>query len=278
MTLLSMTRRRLPRVELGDGELIPRTPRRIFRRAAALSCCPGYRPPANTEVQRRPGTLPVAVLAGADRHHAGHGFSFEPAGEVAFPAPHGSVHALRHGRGYPGGGGFRVSISRKRTASVVAPSWEFGHRPRRHRGRGHHLGAYPHSQEVPRRSTSPSSLRNMVAGHLEHRLAPVRTSSVSARSTSTHAIGFAMRCIQYGDADVIIAGGSECDHADGAGGLQPRPGRFPSATTTPQAASRPWDKDRDGFVMGRWRRAGARGTRARRGRAGRSMRKSWASA
>ena len=58
----------------------------------------------------------------------------------------------------------------------------------------------------------PSTIGNMVAGHLSIRfgLRGPNLGVVSACTTSTHAIGLAMRCIQYGDADIIIAGGSEC--------------------------------------------------------------------
>jgi 3-oxoacyl-[acyl-carrier-protein] synthase II len=89
----------------------------------------------------------------------------------------------------------------------------------------------------------PSTIGNMVAGHLSIRfgLRGPNLGVVSACTTSTHAIGFAMRSIQYGDADIIIAGGSEC--ATKAKALSER-------NDDPQGASRPWDKDRDGFVMG----------------------------
>jgi 3-oxoacyl-[acyl-carrier-protein] synthase II len=72
---------------------------------------------------------------------------------------------------------------------------------------------------------------------------------VSACTTSTHAIGFGMRAIQYGDADMIIAGGSEmattvCGLASFA-----QAKALSSRNDAPQEASRPWDKDRDGFVL-----------------------------
>ena len=72
----------------------------------------------------------------------------------------------------------------------------------------------------------------------------------TACTTSTHAIGLAMRLIQYGDADAMLAGGSEMAT------VPHRHERFRQAKAlshrndNPQAASRPWDKDRDGFVMG----------------------------
>jgi 3-oxoacyl-[acyl-carrier-protein] synthase II len=72
---------------------------------------------------------------------------------------------------------------------------------------------------------------------------------VSACTTSTHAIGAAMRTIQYGDADVALAGGSEmATTVMGVGGF----GQAKALSTrneSPTEASRPWDRDRDGFVL-----------------------------
>jgi 3-oxoacyl-[acyl-carrier-protein] synthase II len=98
----------------------------------------------------------------------------------------------------------------------------------------------------------PSTIGNMVAGHLsiKYGLKGPNLGVVSACTTSTHAIGFGMRCIQYGDADIIIAGGSECATTPTAlaGFSQAR--ALSERNDDPQSASRPWDKDRDGFVMG----------------------------
>jgi 3-oxoacyl-[acyl-carrier-protein] synthase II len=98
----------------------------------------------------------------------------------------------------------------------------------------------------------PSTIGNMVAGHLSIRygLRGPNLGVVSACTTSTHSIGFGMRCIQYGDADIIIAGGSECATTPTAlaGFSQAR--ALSERNDDPQSASRPWDKDRDGFVMG----------------------------
>jgi 3-oxoacyl-[acyl-carrier-protein] synthase II len=98
----------------------------------------------------------------------------------------------------------------------------------------------------------PSTIGNMVAGHLsiKYGLKGPNLGVVSACTTSTHAIGFGMRCIQYGDADIIIAGGSECATTPTAlaGFSQAR--ALSERNDDPQGASRPWDKDRDGFVMG----------------------------
>jgi 3-oxoacyl-[acyl-carrier-protein] synthase II len=73
---------------------------------------------------------------------------------------------------------------------------------------------------------------------------------VTACTTSTHALGLGARAIQYGDADLIVAGGSEmATTATGLGGF----GQAKALSTrndSPQTASRPWDRDRDGFVLG----------------------------
>ncbi len=92
----------------------------------------------------------------------------------------------------------------------------------------------------------------MVAGHLsiQFGLRGPNLGVVSACTTSTHAIGFAMRCIQYGDADIIIAGGSECATTPTALAGFSQAQALSERNDDPQGASRPWDKDRDGFVMG----------------------------
>ena len=98
----------------------------------------------------------------------------------------------------------------------------------------------------------PSTIGNMVAGHLSIRfgLRGPNLGVVSACTTSTHAIGFAMRSIQYGDADIIIAGGSECATTPTALAGFSQAKALSERNDDPQSASRPWDKDRDGFVMG----------------------------
>jgi len=98
----------------------------------------------------------------------------------------------------------------------------------------------------------PSSIINMVSGNLSimHGLKGHNMSPVSACATATHSIGDAARLIAYGDADVMLAGGAEmCTGVLGIGGF----GAMRALSTRnddPQAASRPWDKDRDGFVLG----------------------------
>ena len=73
---------------------------------------------------------------------------------------------------------------------------------------------------------------------------------VSACSTGTHCIGDAGRLIEYGDADIMIAGGAECTVSPlGLGGFCAARA-LSTRNDDPQTASRPWDKDRDGFVLG----------------------------
>jgi 3-oxoacyl-[acyl-carrier-protein] synthase II len=106
----------------------------------------------------------------------------------------------------------------------------------------------------PRRiapSFVPSCIINMISGHVSimNGLTGPNLGIVTACTTSTHSIGLAARLIQYGDADYMVAGGAE--YATTPLGL----GGFCSARALsqrnddPQRASRPWDKDRDGFVL-----------------------------
>ncbi|MGY0155607.1 beta-ketoacyl-ACP synthase II [Edwardsiella tarda] len=98
----------------------------------------------------------------------------------------------------------------------------------------------------------PSTIVNMVAGHLTIMLG-LRGPSISISTACTsgvHNIGHAARMIAYGDADAMLAGGTEKASTQlGVGGF----GAARALSTrndNPQAASRPWDKDRDGFVLG----------------------------
>ncbi len=98
----------------------------------------------------------------------------------------------------------------------------------------------------------PASIINMISGHLSIRfgLRGPNLGVVTACTTSTHAIGLALRTIQYGDADVLIAGGGEmattvCGLASFA-----QAKALSRRNEEPQRASRPWDRDRDGFVLG----------------------------
>ena len=98
----------------------------------------------------------------------------------------------------------------------------------------------------------PSSIVNMVAGNLSimHGLKNHNMSPVSACATATHSIGDAARMISYGDADVMLAGGAEMATTPlGIGGFAAARA-LSTRNDDPQAASRPWDKDRDGFVLG----------------------------
>ncbi len=99
--------------------------------------------------------------------------------------------------------------------------------------------------------TIPMMIVNMASGRISmrHGFKGINKVVVSACATGTHTVGDAFRSIQYGDADIIVAGGAEatiCDVGIGA---------FSSARTLskrndePQKASRPWDVERDGFVM-----------------------------
>ena len=98
----------------------------------------------------------------------------------------------------------------------------------------------------------PASIINMVAGHLSlrHQLRGPNISIVTACTTGTHNIGHAARMIAYGDADMMLAGGSELITTPLclAGFAAAR--ALSKRNDEPEKASRPWDKDRDGFVLG----------------------------
>jgi 3-oxoacyl-[acyl-carrier-protein] synthase II len=97
----------------------------------------------------------------------------------------------------------------------------------------------------------PSNIINMIAGNLsvKYGLKGPSYAIVTACSTGTHSIGNAARLIQYGDADVMIAGGAEMATSPmGLGGFAAARA-LSTRNDNPEAASRPWDKDRDGFVL-----------------------------
>jgi len=98
----------------------------------------------------------------------------------------------------------------------------------------------------------PGSIINMIAGNLSIMLGAKgpNLAIVTACTTSTHCIGEAAKMIRYGDADVMIAGGSESAVTEltMAGFASAR--ALSTRNDDPAGASRPWDKDRDGFVMG----------------------------
>jgi len=98
----------------------------------------------------------------------------------------------------------------------------------------------------------PSSIINMVSGNLSimRGLKGPNISIVSACTTGAHNIGDAARMISYGDADVMVAGGAEmATCALGIGGFAAARA-LSTRNDDPEAASRPWDVDRDGFVLG----------------------------
>ncbi len=98
----------------------------------------------------------------------------------------------------------------------------------------------------------PGSIINMISGNLSilKGYKGPNLSLVSACATGTHSIGDAGRLIEYGDAEVMIAGGAEgCVSKLGLGGFC-APRALSTRNDDPQTASRPWDIDRDGFVLG----------------------------
>ena len=98
----------------------------------------------------------------------------------------------------------------------------------------------------------PGTIINMISGQLSimHGLQGPNISVVTACTTANHSIGEAGRLIEYGDADIMIAGGAESTVSPlGIGGFSAARA-LSSRNDDPAAASRPWDKDRDGFVMG----------------------------
>ena len=98
----------------------------------------------------------------------------------------------------------------------------------------------------------PSSIINMVSGNLsiKYGLKGPNFAIVTACTTGTHNIGDASRLIEYGDADVMIAGGTEMSTTNcGLGGFAAARA-LSTRNDDPTTASRPWDVDRDGFVLG----------------------------
>ena len=118
----------------------------------------------------------------------------------------------------------------------------------------------------------PSTIINMLPGQVSllTGIKGPNFSAVSACATSNHSIGMAMRMIQYGDADVMIAGGAERGSSPTSVGGFCAMKAMSTRNDDPTVASRPWDKDRDGFVLGdgagilvleEYERAKARGAR-----------------
>ncbi|WGL17017.1 beta-ketoacyl-ACP synthase II [Microbulbifer bruguierae] len=111
------------------------------------------------------------------------------------------------------------------------------------------------AEKGPRRVSPffvPGAIINMVSGNLsiKYGMKGPNLSTTTACTTGTHAIGLGLRTIQYGDADVMVCGGAEMVTTPvGLGGFCAARA-LSTRNDDPQAASRPWDRDRDGFVLG----------------------------
>ena len=98
----------------------------------------------------------------------------------------------------------------------------------------------------------PASIINMISGHvsIQYGFTGPNMAIVTACTTGLHCIGQAGRMIEYGDVDVMVAGGAEATVSPlGIGGFAAARA-LSTRNDDPQAASRPWDKERDGFVLG----------------------------
>lgn len=122
------------------------------------------------------------------------------------------------------------------------------------------LGTIEHNSGVmaktgPRRVSPfyiPAAIVNMISGHvaMKYGFTGPNIAISTACTTGTHNIGYGARTIAYGDADVMVVGGAEaaCTPSGMAGFCAAR--AMSTRNEDPQGASRPWDKDRDGFVLG----------------------------
>ena len=110
-------------------------------------------------------------------------------------------------------------------------------------------------QRGPRRISPffvPAVIINMISGHMSilYGMKGPNLAVVTACTTGLHAVGLAARMIEYGDADVMVAGGAEASISPlGVGGFAAARA-LSTRNDDPGTASRPWDKDRDGFVLG----------------------------
>ncbi|MCA1909907.1 MAG: beta-ketoacyl-ACP synthase II [Magnetospirillum sp.] len=117
-------------------------------------------------------------------------------------------------------------------------------------------GALTLRESGPRRVSPffiPSALINLVSGHvsIKYGFKGPNHAVVTACATGAHAIGDAARLIMFGDADVMVAGGTEAAVSRlGVAGFAACKALSTARNDEPTKASRPWDKDRDGFVMG----------------------------
>ncbi|MBI2241506.1 MAG: beta-ketoacyl-ACP synthase II [Magnetospirillum gryphiswaldense] len=117
-------------------------------------------------------------------------------------------------------------------------------------------GALTLKESGPRRVSPffiPSALINLVSGHvsIKYGFKGPNHAVVTACATGAHAIGDAARLIMFGDADVMVAGGTEAAVSRlGVAGFAACKALSTARNDEPTKASRPWDKDRDGFVMG----------------------------
>lgn len=121
------------------------------------------------------------------------------------------------------------------------------------------IGAIENNSEIvntkgPRKISPffvPGSIINMIAGNLsiKYGFKGPNVAITTACTTGTHCVGYGARTIQYGDADVMVVGGAEMASTPvGLGGFSAARA-LSTRNDDPQAASRPWDKDRDGFVL-----------------------------
>ncbi len=112
-----------------------------------------------------------------------------------------------------------------------------------------------YSERGPRRISPffvPASIINMISGHVSIKFGFTgpNLAIVTACTTGLHCIGAAGRMIEHGDADAMVAGGAECTMSPlGVGGFAAARA-LSTRNEDPATASRPWDKDRDGFVLG----------------------------